>query len=160
MTRKAIYAGSFDPVTYGHLDVIRRALRFFDELTVAVAASQDKNPLFSLPDRVDMLSRVTGGMEGVRVEGFEGLLTEFAAKREVKLIIRGLRALTDFEYEFQMALTNRKLDDSVETVFMMPSEAFSYVSSSMIKEIVKLGGSVRAFVPPDIEEELKRKLRK
>ncbi|MDP8247106.1 MAG: pantetheine-phosphate adenylyltransferase [Candidatus Tritonobacter lacicola] len=160
MTRKAIYAGSFDPVTYGHLDVISRALRFFDELTVAVAASQDKNPLFSLPERVDMLSRVTGGMEGVCVEGFEGLLTGFAAKREVKLIIRGLRALTDFEYEFQMALTNRKLDDSVETVFMMPSEAFSYVSSSMIKEIVKLGGSVRAFVPLEIEEELKRKLRK
>ena len=159
MTKKAIYAGSFDPVTLGHLDVIRRARRFFDDLTVAVAANPDKNPLFSLDERVDMLARVTAGMEGVRVEGFEGLLTGFAAERGVKLIIRGLRALTDFEYEFQMALTNRKLDDSIETVFMMPSEAFSYVSSSMIKEIVKLGGSAQAFVPPEIEEELKKKLR-
>lgn len=157
MTRRAIYPGSFDPVTYGHLDVIGRALTLFDELIVAVAANPDKHPLFSLDERVEMLVRTTEGMDGVIVEGFEGLLTEFAVARESGVVIRGLRALSDFEYEFQMTLTNRKLNDSVETIFMMPSEAYSYISSRMIKEIVKLGGDAGAFVPPFIESCLKRK---
>ena len=160
MTRRAIYPGSFDPVTHGHLDVIERALTLFDELIVAVAANPDKNPLFTLDERVGMLVKATEGMSGVSVEGFEGLLTEFAVAKKSGVIIRGLRALSDFEYEFQLTLTNRKLDSSIETIFMMPSEAYSYISSRIIKEIVKLGGSVEAFVPPFIEECLKRKFGK
>jgi pantetheine-phosphate adenylyltransferase len=160
MTRRAIYPGSFDPATYGHLDVIERALTLFDELIVAVAANPDKHPLFALDERVDMLVKATAGMSGVSVEGFEGLLTEFAVAKKSGVIIRGLRALSDFEYEFQLTLTNRKLDGSIETIFMMPSEAYSYISSRIIKEIVKLGGSAEAFVPPVIEECLKRKLGK
>ncbi len=160
MIQRAIYPGSFDPVTYGHLDVIERALRLFDELIVAVAANPDKNPLFPLEERIDMLIKATEYMERVSVEGFECLLTEFAEEQGAAVIIRGLRALSDFEYEFQMALTNRKLKDSVETIFMMPNEAYSYISSKIIKEIVRLGGDVEAFVPPDIERRLQEKLRR
>ncbi len=143
----AIYPGSFDPVTYGHIDLVERALRVFDRLIVAVAIDSEKHPLFSVDERLEMLRAVTNKMKGVEVDSFSGLLVDYAKKRRARIIIRGLRALSDFEYEFQMALTNRKIGSDIETVFLMPSEQYSYLSSRMIKEIAALGGNVNAFVP-------------
>ncbi len=143
----AIYPGSFDPVTYGHIDVMERALKVFDRLIVAVAVNSEKHPLFSVDERIEMLKTVTAGMKGIEVDSFSGLLVGYAKKRRARVIIRGLRALSDFEYEFQMTLTNRKICSDVETVFLMPSEQYSYLSSRMIKEITALGGDVTAFVP-------------
>jgi pantetheine-phosphate adenylyltransferase len=143
----AIYPGSFDPVTYGHIDVMERALKAFDRLIVAVAVNAEKQPLFSVDERLEMLRTVTAGMEGIEVDSFDGLLVDYARKRGSRIIVRGLRALSDFEYEFQMMLTNRKICSDVETVFLMPSEQYSYLSSRMIKEIAALGGDVSVFVP-------------
>jgi len=143
----AIYPGSFDPLTYGHIDVIERALRIFGRLIVAVAHNPEKQPWFSPEERFQMLRKATEGMPGVEVDSFRGLLVDYARRRSATVIVRGLRALSDFDYEFQMALTNRKICSDIETVFLMPSEQYSYLSSRMIKEIVALGGEVGAFVP-------------
>jgi pantetheine-phosphate adenylyltransferase len=156
----AIYPGSFDPVTYGHIDVMERALKAFERLIVAVAVNSEKHPLFSVDERLEMLRVVTSGMGGVEIDSFSGLLVDYARKRDAKVIVRGLRALSDFEYEFQMTLTNRKICSDIETVFLMPSEQYSYLSSRMIKEIASLGGDVSAFVPDVVTAMLARKKQK
>ncbi|HNT33873.1 MAG TPA: pantetheine-phosphate adenylyltransferase [bacterium] len=154
---KAIYPGSFDPVTLGHLDLIRRSSTLFDSLVVAVTNNRVKQPLFTLEERVAMLQEVTADIEGVQVDSFSGLLVDYARSKGAQIVLRGLRAISDFEYEFQMALTNRKIDPVVNTVFMMPSEEFSYLSSSIIREIASLGGDVTPFVPAPVVEKLRQK---
>src|SRR4029079_11947251 len=145
--RRAIYPGSFDPITNGHLDVIERARKLFDEVVVAVAHNDEKQPLFSLNDRLDLLRETAGKIDNVRIAEFEGLLVEFAGDEEAGGVLRGLRAISDFEFEFQMALMNRKLDSEVETIFLMPKEEYTYLSSRIVKEIARLGGNVSTFVP-------------
>ena len=147
--RRIIYPGTFDPITYGHIDVVGRALQLFDEVVLAIAADSTKKPLFSLEER-QMLAEKALAHFGtkVRVVPFHGLLIEFVQKEQSRAILRGLRAISDFEFEFQMALMNRKLNDSIETLFLMPRGAYTYLSSSIIKEIGRLGGDVSAFVPP------------
>lgn len=147
----AVYPGSFDPVTNGHLDIIRRGSRLFDRIVVAILRNPEKEPLFGLQERRRILQRATSGIPNVSVDSFDGLLVDYARRRGARVIVRGLRALSDFEYEFQMALMNRRLDSSIETVFMMPSEAYSYLSSRLVKEVVRLGGSVTGLVPPEVE---------
>jgi pantetheine-phosphate adenylyltransferase len=154
----AIYPGSFDPITYGHIDVIRRARRIFARLIVAVAHNIEKDALFSIEERIGLLKKTLKGIPGVEVDSFQGLLVDYARRRKARVIIRGLRALSDFEYEFQMALTNRKIRDDIETVFLMPSEQYSYLSSRMIKEIVALGGDVAAFVPEAVASALRKRV--
>lgn len=151
----AIYPGSFDPVTYGHIDVVERALKIFDHLIVAVAHNIEKTPLFTVAERVEMLGTITESMPGVEVGSFRGLLTDFARRNGSRVIVRGLRALSDYDYEFQMALTNRKICDEIETVFLMPSEQYSYLSSRMIKEIAALGGDIGSFVPAIVARKMK-----
>ena len=156
---RAIYPGSFDPVTNGHLDLIRRARRFFGEVTVAVAhQGTGKEPLFSVEERVALLKVSTRSMRGVVVEEFEGLVVDFARRKGATAMIRGVRMLSDFEYEFQMALTNRKLASDIETIFLMPSESSSYLSSRLIKEIATYGGDIRTFVPPHVVRAMREKL--
>jgi len=155
--RRAIYPGSFDPITNGHLDVIERARKLFDEVVVAVAHNDEKQPLFSLQDRLDLLSQTAGKIDNVRIAEFEGLLVDFARKQEAGVVIRGLRAISDFEFEFQMALMNRKLDSAVETIFLMPKEEYTYLSSRIVKEIARLGGDVTGFVPACVAKALSRK---
>ena len=159
MCQKAIYPGSFDPLTYGHIDIIRRARKIFDTVVVAVAHNSRKKPLFSLEERVQMLKEVTSGIDGVIIDDFDGLVVDYARKNNIGVIIRGIRMLSDFEYEFQMALTNRKLSQDVETIFLMPSEQYSYFSSRLIKETAELGAELSAFVPPEIQSRLKEKLK-
>lgn len=156
MTRKAIYPGTFDPVTYGHLDVIKRAASLYDEVFVAVATSKEKGVLFSTEDRVGMMTEAVKGFANVKVEAFGGLVVDYAAKKNIHVVIRGLRMISDFEYEFQMALTNRKLNKEIETVFMMPNESYSYLSSKLIKEVARLGADISSFVPPNVAEKLKK----
>ena len=153
----AIYPGSFDPVTYGHIDVMERALRIFGRLVVAVAVSEGKSPLFSVEERLGMLREAAKEIPGVEVDSFDTVLVEYAKRRGAGVIIRGLRALSDFEYEFQMALTNRKIYNEIETIFLMPSEQYSYLSSRMIKEIAALGGDVRDFVSESVAAMLREK---
>ena len=158
--RRAIYPGSFDPITNGHLDVISRASRLFDELIVAVAANeQKKTGLFSFAERVGLIEQVCRDTRNVAVVHFDGLLVDFARQRGASAILRGLRAVSDFEFEFQMALMNRKMEPGIETVFLMPREEYTYLSSSLIKEIARLGGTVDAFVPPCVARALEAKLR-
>ena len=145
--RRAIYPGSFDPVTNGHLDVIDRARKLFDEVIVAVAHNDQKLPLFSLEERLDFLRSVPKEMDRVKIAPLDGLLVDFAVKQEARAVVRGLRAVSDFEFEFQMALMNRKLEASVETIFLMPKEEYTYLSSRIVKEIARLGGDVSGFVP-------------
>jgi len=145
--RRAIYPGSFDPVTNGHLDVIERARKLFDEVVVAVAYNDEKQPLFSLDQRLDLLEQTAGRIEKVRIAEFSGLLVEFARAEKAGAVIRGLRAVSDFEFEFQMALMNRNLNPEVETIFLMPNEEYTYLSSRIVKEIARLGGNVSSFVP-------------
>lgn len=154
----AVYPGSFDPVTNGHIDVIKRAIQLFDQVIVAVIENPAKKAVFSVDERMDMLRVVTRGLSGVVVSHFGGLLVDYVRKKRAKVIIRGLRAVSDFEYEFQMALTNRKLASSIETVFLMPAEAYTYLSSSIVKEVVSLNGNVKGLVPRQIEARLRRKL--
>jgi len=156
--RRALYPGTFDPVTYGHIDLITRALTIFDEVLVAVAHNPGKHPLFSVADRVSLLKRATRGLRGVRVEDFNSLVVDYARRQGARVVLRGLRMLSDFEYEFQMALTNRKLSRHVETLFLMPSESHAYVSARLIKEAAALGADLSAFVPDFVETALKRKL--
>ena len=157
MTRKAIYPGTFDPITYGHLDVIKRAAALYDMVYIAVAKSEDKKPFFTVTERIDMIRKSVKVYKNVEVESFKGLAVDFAEKKQVKVVIRGLRMISDFEYEFQMALTNRKLNPEIETVFMMPNEAYSYLSSRLIKEVSGLGADVSHFVPANVEKKLKGK---
>ena len=160
MCQAAIYPGSFDPVTYGHIDLIKRAQEIFSEVIVAVAHNPLKNPLFSVSERIEMLKKATADLKGVEIVDFDGLVVDFARKRKAKVLIRGLRMISDFEYEFQMALTNRKLSEQVETIFLMPHESYSYISSRLLKEAASLGADLSHFVPDFIDLALKDKLRK
>jgi len=155
--RRAVYPGSFDPVTNGHLDVIERARKLFDEVIVAVAHNDEKQALFSLEERLQFLQDSIGNIDMVRIAQFDGLLVEFATAQKASAVIRGLRAVSDFEFEFQMALMNRKLEAGVETIFLMPKEEYTYLSSRIIKEIARLGGDVSSFVPPAVSKALVRK---
>jgi pantetheine-phosphate adenylyltransferase len=152
--RRAIYPGSFDPITNGHLDVIERARKLFDEVIVAVAHNDEKQALFTLEERLALLNESIGKIDNVRIAQFEGLLVEFAATEKASAVIRGLRAVSDFEFEFQMALMNRKLETNVETIFLMPKEEYTYLSSRIIKEIARLGGDVSSFVPAAVGKAL------
>ena len=158
--RRAIYPGSFDPVTNGHLDVIERARKLFDEVIVAVAHNDQKQPLFTLAERVKMLRTTIGTLDHVQVAPLDGLLVNFAVQQQATAIVRGLRAVSDFEFEFQMALMNRKLDASVETIFLMPKEEYTYLSSRIVKEIARLGGDIGKFVPPHVVAEFAKKLKR
>lgn len=160
MCQKAIYPGSFDPVTYGHIDLIQRAQKIFETVIVAVAHNSQKEPLFSIKERVDMLKKATDGMDGIIIEDFDSLVVDYARKHNIGVIIRGLRMVSDFEYEFQMALTNRKLSRDVETIFLMPSEQYAYFSSRLLKETALLGADLSSFLPKEVERRLKEKLRK
>jgi pantetheine-phosphate adenylyltransferase len=155
--RRAVYPGSFDPVTNGHLDVIERARKLFDEVIVAVAHNDEKEALFSLEERLQFLQDSIGKIDMVRIAQFDGLLVEFATAQKASAVIRGLRAVSDFEFEFQMALMNRKLEAGVETIFLMPKEEYTYLSSRIIKEIARLGGDVSSFVPSVVSKALVRK---
>ena len=154
----AIYPGSFDPVTYGHLDVIRRAASIFDELTVSVLNNKVKTPLFSVEERVKILEEATKDLPNVKVESFSGLLVDYAAKKNVNVAVRGLRAITDFEYELQMAQTNRVLAPDVDTVFLTTSLEYAYVSSTIMKEVARFGGDLAKFAPPEIIQALHSKM--
>jgi pantetheine-phosphate adenylyltransferase len=160
MTKIAIYPGTFDPITFGHLDVVKRVASIYEKVVVAVAKSEDKSPLFSVAERMDMISDAVRGLDNVVVESFEGLVVDYARARSSKVVVRGLRMISDFEYEFQMALTNRKLDPGIETVFMMPNEDYSYLSSRLIKEVARLGADVSTFVPENVNIKLKEKMKK
>lgn len=155
--RTVIYPGSFDPVTNGHLDVIQRAARLFDRVIVAVANNDSKQPLFTLEERRQLVARVTRTLANVETDSFDGLLIDYARARRADAIIRGLRAVSDFEFEFQLALINRRLNEAVETIFVMPREAYTFLSSRIVKEICRLGGDVSAFVPAPVLHALERK---
>ena len=156
--RCAIYPGSFDPVTYGHIDLIKRALSLFDEVFVVVAENPEKRPLFDIHERVSLVRRAVGRLRGVHVESFHGLTVDYAKKVGARSIIRGLRATSDFDYEFQMALTNRELSKDVDTIFLMPSETHFYLSSKLIKEIAERGGDVSSFIPDFVLTGVRKKL--
>ena len=156
--RTAIYPGSFDPLTNGHLDVLERASKLFDRVIVAIARNESKHPLFTLEERLALMKPAIAPIKNARADIFEGLLVEYATKQKARAIVRGLRAVSDFEFEFQMALMNRKLDESIETIFMMPKETYTFISSRIIKEIARFGGDVSSFVPPHVEVALRKKL--
>ncbi|HXJ17826.1 MAG TPA: pantetheine-phosphate adenylyltransferase [Candidatus Polarisedimenticolia bacterium] len=153
-----MYPGSFDPVTNGHLDLIARGAMIFDKLIVAVARNLEKDPLFPVKERIEMLEAVTFDWKNVEVDAFDGLLVEFARERGGRVILRGIRAVSDYEYELQMAMMNRKIEPQIETVFMLPGETYSYLSSRLVKELARLGGPVKGLVPPLVEERLRAKV--
>ena len=156
--RTAIYPGSFDPLTNGHLDVIERAAKLFDQVIVAIANNESKNPLFTSVERRDLVARSVKLLKNVETDTFDGLLVEYVERRSGQAIVRGLRAVSDFEFEFQLALMNRKLNERVETIFMMPKDTYTFLSSRIVKEIARLGGDVSAFVPSHVREALTKKL--
>ena len=162
--RRAIYPGSFDPVTNGHLDIIERGCKLFDEIIVSILVNPDKKPFFTLEERHEMLTEVlndiTQGGCTVRVDSFSGLLVNYAVAQQASVIVRGIRAISDYEYELQMALMNRRLEPGIETVFMMPAETYSYVSSRLVKEVFQLGGTVEGLVPPAVEQRMKEKMKR
>lgn len=155
-----VYPGTFDPITNGHTDIIVRSLRVFEKVIVAVALNPGKHPLFELAERVEMVKLATKDLPQVEVEGFDGLLVQYVGQRGARVVIRGLRATSDFESEFQMALINRKLDDTIESVFLMPSEDYSYLTSSIVKEVASLGGELKDFVHPEVARRLTQRLRR
>jgi pantetheine-phosphate adenylyltransferase len=159
MSTKVIYPGTFDPITNGHIDIIERASKIYDKVIVAVAQNDPKEPLFSLLERVQMLKRAVVKIKGVKVESFEGLLINYVRQKKVNVVIRGLRMISDFEYEFQMALMNRKIASDIETIFMMPSANYSYLSSKLIKEAAKLGADISVFVPSFVEKAVRKKMK-
>jgi len=154
MNEAAICAGTFDPLTLGHLDVIERASRIFPRVVIAVATNPGKNPLFTLEERLELVRQSVAHLAGIEVDSFDGLLVNFAESKGVRVIVRGLRAFSDFEYEFQMALTNRKLKPQLETIFLMPKQDYSYVSSSNVRTVASLGGDISQFVPPPVQRAL------
>jgi len=160
MQTVAVYPGSFDPITNGHLDVIRRAAKMFDRVWVGVAQNAEKAALFSVPDRVKMTQTAVKGIRHVMVEDFEGLLVHYVRRKRATVIVRGLRAVSDFEFEFQLALMNRRLESRVETIFLMPKDEYTFISSRLVKEVATLGGDVSAFVPRNVELALTTKLRR
>ena len=153
----AIYPGTFDPVTNGHLDLIARGAMMFDRLIVAIARDSDKQPLFGVEERREMLEAVTFDWKNVEIDVFDGLLVEYAREKEAGIVLRGIRAVSDYEYELQMAMMNRKIEPQIETVFMLPGEPYSYLSSRIVKELARLGGQVKGLVPPLVEEHLREK---
>ena len=161
--RRAIYPGSFDPVTNGHLDIIERGCKLFDEIIVAILVHPEKQPFFTIDERRDMLTQVLRQIDRgsctVRVDDFQGLLVQYAVARQANAIVRGIRAISDYEYELQMALMNRRLEPSIETVFMMPAETYSYVSSRLVKEVFQLGGKLDGLVPAEVEARMKQKVK-
>jgi pantetheine-phosphate adenylyltransferase len=154
----AIYPGSFDPITNGHLDLIERGSKIFDQLIVAILQNLDKEPLFSVPERVDMLREVTQHCHNVSIDSFQGLLVDYAVRKQARVILRGIRAISDYEYELTMALMNRKMDSNLETIFMAPAVAYTYLSSRLVREVCQLGGNVKGLVPPVVEERLRAKV--
>ena len=157
--RTAIYPGSFDPMTNGHLDVVQRAAKLFDRVIVAVAKNEGKHPLFTQAERVALVKQAVADLPNVSADSFDGLLVEYVAAKKARAIVRGLRAVSDFEFEFQLALMNRKLDENIETIFMMPKDTYTFLSSRIVKEIARLGGDVRQFVPPNVQAALQRKFK-
>ena len=157
MSRVAVYPGTFDPITNGHSDLVNRAVRMFDQVILAVAHNPDKSPLFSIEERVELARLVLGDAPNVEVREFSGLLIDFARECQASVVIRGLRAVSDFEYEFQLASMNRRLDKNIETVFLTPAENHTFVSASLVKEIARYGGDVSQFVHPEVYQALKRK---
>jgi len=157
--RTAIYPGSFDPLTNGHLDVVQRAAKLFDRVVIAVAKNEGKNPTFTLNERLALVKKSIAHLPNVEADSFDSLLVEYVVSRDAQAIVRGLRAVSDFEFEFQLALMNRKLDENVETIFMMPKDTYTFLSSRIVKEIARLGGDVSSFVPAHVELALKRKLK-
>lgn len=158
--RRAIYPGTFDPITYGHLDILNRAIKLFDEIIITIAVNPGKEPLFSLDERRKLIEKTLethSDKTQIKIEGFDGLLVNFAMEKKASAIIRGLRAVSDFEYEFQMALMNRRLSDGISTVFMMPHEKYTYLNSTIVKEVARLGGNISNFVPPEVEQALLKK---
>jgi pantetheine-phosphate adenylyltransferase len=156
--RTAIYPGSFDPITNGHLDVVQRATKLFDHVVVAIAKSESKHPLFTLEERVEMVAQAVEHLPNVKSDSFEGLLIEYVERVGAQAVVRGLRAVSDFEFEFQLALMNRKLNERIETIFMMPKDTYTFLSSRIVKEIASLGGEVSDFVPPHVRAALQIKL--
>lgn len=157
MKHIAVYPGTFDPVTNGHIDLVERSLTIFDEVIVAVAANPKKRPLFSLEERIEMFKKVVSRLRRVRIEGFDGLLVDYVREKKAVGIIRGLRAVSDFEYEMQMALMNRRLDSKIETVFLMPSEEYSFITSTIVREAASYGGDVSSLVPAVVVNKLRKK---
>ena len=157
--RTAIYPGTFDPITNGHLDILERALKLFDKVIITVARNSAKNPLFTEEERLAMMKESVRHLKGVEIDSFDGLLVDYARKKKATAVVRGLRAISDFEYELQMALMNRKLDEDFVTVFLMPNEKYTYLNSSIVREIAKHKGNIREFVPPHVLRSLKEKLR-
>lgn len=155
--RRAIYPGSFDPITMGHLDIIERSAQLFDEVVVALLTNIEKQPMFTTAERIEMIREVVP-LNNVRVDTFEGLLVHYAVQQKAQFVVRGIRAISDYEYELQMALMNRRLEPNVETVFLMAGEAYSYISSRLIKEVFKLGGSINGLVPESVERRMIEKL--
>jgi pantetheine-phosphate adenylyltransferase len=160
MKNKAVYAGTFDPITYGHIDLIERAANMFDHIIIAVAASPNKKPLFSMEERVSLCQEVLSDYPNVTVSGFDSLLLDFARQHNANVILRGLRTVTDFDYEFQLASMNRHLNPDIESIFMMPAENFMYISSSLVREVALLGGDVAGLVPEQIVQALQGKRKK
>ncbi|SHJ95467.1 pantetheine-phosphate adenylyltransferase [Paramaledivibacter caminithermalis] len=156
--KNAVYPGSFDPITNGHLDVIKRSAKIFDKVIVAVLNNPNKNPMFSLEERVELIKYATADVENVEIHCFSGLLVDYVKEKKIDVIIKGLRAVSDFEYEFQMALMNKKLDEDVETLFMTTSSKYSYLSSSIVKEVFKFGGCIKGLVPEIVIEKMRSKL--
>lgn len=156
--RIAIYPGTFDPITYGHIDIIKRALKLFDKVVITVARNSAKNPLFTEEERLVMIREAVRNLKGVEVDSFDGLLVSYARRKKATAFVRGLRAISDFEYELQMALMNRKLNEHLVTVFLMPHEKYTYLNSSIVREIARHRGNVSGFVPPNVLRELKKKV--
>ena len=157
--RTAIYPGSFDPLTNGHLDVVQRAAKLFDRVIIAVAKNNGKNPTFTLAARLALVQKAVAHLPNVEADAFDGLLVDYVVKKKAQAIVRGLRAISDFEFEFQLALMNRKLNENIETIFMMPKDTYTFLSSRIVKEIARLGGDVSQFVPPNVQAALKKKLK-